>query len=306
MSLEGCIDMYCEATGKFEARPLSELVLNRTPYPQRGWCVAEVQWMNTKDEVFGCSPMPPAVFQERVARGEQGLADGLPLKFTHRSDAKLVSRMQEEVFLQHARRRKRLEACSLPQHEVSILALALPHFVNLVELIIRSPARGFNFGRSIVELAHGLERLRPQKLERLKVEGDGIGDAGAAALAAAFASCKKLYDIDVASDNIGDAGAESLAAAVPQCNGLLWIRIGSDNIGDAGAASLAAAALKCKELMSFELFKCHMIGDAGVAALAAASLAAPWVTFFLGQHISQLADRLPHKWSDRTSERGSD
>ena len=28
--------MYCEATGKFEARPLSELVLNSTPYSQSG------------------------------------------------------------------------------------------------------------------------------------------------------------------------------------------------------------------------------------------------------------------------------
>jgi len=300
-SLEGFIDMYCEATGKFEARPLSELVLNSTPYPQRGWCVAEVQWMSTKDVVFGCSPMPPAVFQERVARGEQGLADGLPLKFTHRSDAKLVSQLQEEVFLQHARQRKRLEACSLPQHEVSILATALPHFVNLQELVIGSPAGGFNFGHSILELARSLERLRPEKLGRLKVEGDGIEDAGAAALAAAIASCMELYSIDVASDNIGDVGAEALAAAVLQCKGLMWIRIGSDNIGDAGAASLAAATLKCRELRSFELFKCHMIGDAGVAALAAASLAAPsWCKFVLGQHISQLADRLPHKWGERT------
>ena len=48
--------------------------------------------MSTKDEVFGCSPMPRAVCQERVARG-----DNLPLKFTHRSDAKLVSQLQEEV-----------------------------------------------------------------------------------------------------------------------------------------------------------------------------------------------------------------
>ena len=107
--------------------------------------------------------MPPAVFQERVARGEQGLADGLPLKFTHRSDAKLVSQLQEGSLPPACQASQKTEACSLPQHEVSILAAALPHFVNLEELVIGSPAKGFNFGHSILELARSLERLRPEK-----------------------------------------------------------------------------------------------------------------------------------------------
>ena len=64
-------------------------------------------------EVFGCSPMPRAVCQERVAPGEQGLAHGFSLKFTRRSDAKLVSQLQEEVFLQHARQGKGRIARSL-------------------------------------------------------------------------------------------------------------------------------------------------------------------------------------------------
>ncbi|CAE7754415.1 unnamed protein product, partial [Symbiodinium microadriaticum] len=115
--------------------------------------------------------------QERVARG-----DNLPLKFTHRSDAKLVSQLQEEV--------------------------------------LRS-----------------------------------------------WGTCQRR-----------------------EWKGLRWMRIGSDNIGDVGAASLAAAVLECKKLTEFQLHKCHMIGDAGVAALAAASLAAPWVEFRMGQHVSQLAD----------------
>ncbi|CAE7821473.1 LZTR1 [Symbiodinium sp. CCMP2592] len=269
-SLEGSIDMYCEATGKFEARPLSDLVLNSTPYSERGWCVAEVQWMSTKDEVFGCSPMPPAVFQERVARGEQGLANGLRLKFTHRSDAKLVSRLQEDVFLQHARQRKRLDAMSLPQCEVSILAAALPHFVNLELLTISSDEE--DFGHSILELAHGLERLCPQKLRVLQVMGDGITDADAAALATAAISCKELSKLGIQSDIIGDAGAEALAAAV----------------------------LDCEKLTEFALDGCYRIADTGVAALAAASFAAPRVKFAMGGHVSQLANRLHHKWGNRT------
>ncbi|CAE7380814.1 LZTR1 [Symbiodinium sp. CCMP2456] len=268
-SLEGSIDMYCEATGKFEARPRSELVLNSTPYSQRGWCVAEVQWMSTQDTVYGCSPMPPAVFQERVARGEQGLADGLHLKFTHRSDAKLVSQLQEDVFLQHARQREVLTAHALPQHEVSILATALPHFVNLERLNILSYGEGFTFGHSILELACSLERLRPQKLWHLQVAGDGIGNAGAAALATAAISCKKLSVLAIRSDTIGDAGAEALGGAV----------------------------LECKKLTKFALGGCFMIGDTGIAALAAASLAAPCIEFAMDGHVSQLADG--HRWGNR-------
>eukprot|EP00439_Symbiodinium_sp_Y106_P069775 s2619_g12.t1 len=165
-SLDGSTHMYCDATGRFEARPLSKSVLNSTPYSQRGWCVAEVQWVSTKDEVFGCSPMPPAVFQERVARGEQGLADGLPLKFTHRSDAKLVSQLQEAVFLQHARLRKRLKHDHLPRASTSGIAFWNWHVASNV-FVLRSQSR-------------------------LCIACDNIGDAVAESLAAAVLECKKL------------------------------------------------------------------------------------------------------------------
>ncbi|CAE6961153.1 NLRC3 [Symbiodinium natans] len=270
-TMSGSIGMYCEATGKFEERPRSELVLNSTPYGQRGWCIAEVQWMSTKDRLYGYAPMAPEDFQERVRRGEQALADGLVLVFTHRSDAGLVSQLQEEVFLQQARQRRRLAAYSLPQREMAILATALPHLVNLESLEVRKPPEGFTFGPSIFDLARGLQRLRPEKLMSLWVEGDGIGDEGAAALASAMASCKALAEVEVASDDIGDAGAEALAAAV----------------------------VACKALRRFELRKCYRIGEAGVRALAAASKAAPQVVFKIGQHVSRLADSLHHEWGTR-------
>ena len=100
------IDIYCNDTGKFEARPFSELVLNNTPYFQRGWCVAEVQWASTKVHLSHFAPMSPATFQERVRQGEVGSSDALVLTFTHRSDSELVEQLQEEVFELQATGRK--------------------------------------------------------------------------------------------------------------------------------------------------------------------------------------------------------
>ena len=91
------IDIFCERTGRFEPRPFKELVFNDTPYHQRGWCIAETQWMSTKSVVWGLSPMSPGIFQERVAQGHRQHPDGLVLKFTHRSDAELVTQLQAKA-----------------------------------------------------------------------------------------------------------------------------------------------------------------------------------------------------------------
>ena len=58
--------------------------------------------------------------------------------------------------------------------------------------LVNSP---HSFGDSVVELARGLECLRPEKLVELEVTGDGIEDAGATAFAAAIVNCEKLSEI---------------------------------------------------------------------------------------------------------------
>ena len=128
---EKCIEIYCESTNKVELRPFAELVLNRVPYSQRGWCIAEVQWMSTKESIFGYAPMTPARFRERVKRGLDGAQDGLVLRFTHRDDLNIVVRLQEAVFLKHCQQRTKLYAFDLPLQEVEVLAETLPSFVNL-------------------------------------------------------------------------------------------------------------------------------------------------------------------------------
>ncbi|CAE7633447.1 unnamed protein product [Symbiodinium sp. CCMP2592] len=125
------IEIYCESTNKVELRPFAELVLNRVPYAQRGWCIAEVQWMSTKESIHRYAPMTPAMFRERVKRGLEGEQDGLVLMFTHRDDMNIVVRLQEAVFLKHSQQRTKLCAFDLPLKEVEVLAETLPSFVNL-------------------------------------------------------------------------------------------------------------------------------------------------------------------------------
>ncbi|OLQ12867.1 hypothetical protein AK812_SmicGene3197 [Symbiodinium microadriaticum] len=110
--MSNCIEIYCSRT-------------------KSSWCVAEVQWMSTKDSIFGYAPLTPAAFQERVKRGLEDKEDGLVLKFTHRDDLEIVMRLQEMVFLQHSQQRKRLEAYYLPLNELQVLAETLPSFANL-------------------------------------------------------------------------------------------------------------------------------------------------------------------------------
>eukprot|EP00439_Symbiodinium_sp_Y106_P037079 s2862_g4.t1 len=125
------IEIYCETMDKVELRPFAELVLNRVPYAQRGWCIAEVQWMSTKENIYGYAPMTPTMFQERIKRGLEGKEDGLVLKFTHRDDLEAVVKLQETVFVRHCQKRKKLQAHDLPLQELQVLAETLPSLVNL-------------------------------------------------------------------------------------------------------------------------------------------------------------------------------
>ncbi|KAK3279471.1 hypothetical protein CYMTET_12646, partial [Cymbomonas tetramitiformis] len=67
----------------------------------------------------------------------------------------------------------------------------------------------------------GLVQRLSSKAESVSfdVQGNGVGDAGAEALAAALrdAHCK-LHTLDIAWNAVGAAGAESLAAALRDAN----------------------------------------------------------------------------------------
>ena len=176
------IEVYCEATGKVEPRPFTELLLNSIPYSQRGWCIAEVQWMTTKDNIADYAPMTPAMFQDRVKRGRDDPSDpgGLVLIFTHRNDAEAVMILQEKVFLQHVQERFRLRARWLPCEQVRVLATTLASLSKLRHLELWYPRRQ---GETHEEMVFNRQAIAT--------------DTACAELAAAIPKCKTLKLIRV-------------------------------------------------------------------------------------------------------------
>ena len=156
----GSIEIFCETTNKVEPRPYTDLVLNRVPYPQRGWCVAEVQWMNTRATCYSYAPMLPAIFQEQAKRGMQGASDGLVLTFTHRDDGHAVVQLQEKVFLQQFQQRQELLVFGLPLDEVLVLAQTLPSLVNLESLHVSFQVREKDVNVCVAVLAESVSKCK--------------------------------------------------------------------------------------------------------------------------------------------------
>ena len=138
------VNVFHAGSGEVKALRLQELVHNRTPYEERGWCMAEQEWSATRtnttqyqcidaggrnfseeehdDEALsGKVPTTPEDFKARMERAA----------FTHRSDADSVVRLQENLFNAKVRGCVELALEGLPPNEINALANALPHYGNL-------------------------------------------------------------------------------------------------------------------------------------------------------------------------------
>ena len=108
--LEREIEVYAEASGRAEPVPIRSLTKNSTPYLQRGWCRAELEWSSCRSDsrrnqridakaAGGLSswdgsnlvepkkanvPQTPDLFKSQIQ----------DLKFTHRSDLEPVLQLQ--------------------------------------------------------------------------------------------------------------------------------------------------------------------------------------------------------------------
>jgi len=95
----------------------------------------------------------------------------------------------------------------------------------------------------LLKAAGVIDRLAdcPQlgRVAALHLTGNGIGDAGAAALAAS-PHLAGLTTLRLGSNNIGDYGAELLAAS-PHLAGLRALNLSHNDIGDDGARALVAS-----------------------------------------------------------------
>ncbi|CAE7207215.1 NLRC3, partial [Symbiodinium necroappetens] len=247
------VPVFHEVSGAVQQLPLKDLVENRVPYADRGWCRGEVQWSCARnrtaqhqridpgdhlgtDELKGRVPMSPAVF-------EQLMADA---RFTHRSDKEAVSQLQAKIF------HDKVSACdeavleNLPAEEVRPLAESLKFY----------------------------KRLRALKL--IKVF---IGKEEAKALGEALASLKTLEDIhiELAEGSDGSAVAEALAEALKRNSSLTTIDLSFSAIGDAGAKALTEALKQNSSLTTIDLSENFIIdGGTKAAVLSRPSLAFMW------------------------------
>jgi len=130
----------------------------------------------------------------------------------------------------------------------------LPDSVDQWGQYLQDKPRIYQLKKPVEALAERLGQLT--QLTSLHLEGNEIGDAGAASLAA----LTQLTSLDLGGNKIGAAGAAALADLTQLTSLNLW----DNQIGDAGAAALAALT----QLTSLNLGR-NKIGDAGAAALAA-------------------------------------
>ena len=78
-------------------------------------------------------------------------------------------------------------------------------------------------------------------LERLWLDQSGIGEQGAAAIAAASARLTNVCDLNLEYNFLGDSGSRALAQAPFQW--LSWLRLRENNIGEEGKAALDTAMI---------------------------------------------------------------
>lgn len=107
----------------------------------------------------------------------------------------------------------------------------------------------------------------------LNLDSNGIGDAGATALADGLAVNTSLVDLVAWDNSIGDVGATALAAALATNSSLRVLSLARNAVGPAGGAALGTALGTNRGLRAVYLMgmtrKGGGMGDTGAAAWAA-------------------------------------
>jgi len=91
------------------------------------------------------------------------------------------------------------------------------------------------------------DRLEESTLDTLKLESNGIGDAGAKALCTALERCKTLQVLEIRRNSVTDEGAKLLAHALERNQTLRHLDLFDNSITDVGAGALLVAVRKTKQ-----------------------------------------------------------
>ncbi len=109
-------------------------------------------------------------------------------------------------------------------------------------------------------------------LVSLHLDGNKLGDTGAAVVAEALKKNATLTYLNMSDASIGDAGALALADALKQNSALKMLILNFNEFGDAGAAALAEALKANRTLENLDVIG-NVIGTGAKAALKSAAAA---------------------------------
>ena len=236
-----CPDPNEPCTGSVQLIPVWALMRNDTPYSQRGWCQAELQWSCMRSDSSrliildahtpnqaSMAPMPPEVFEQLVGNGS--------LKFTHRNDMEAVLQLQRSIFHTKALATQCLVLARLPFEQVLRLTSALHHYTSLKELSVRQSQFSTAAAEKLVE---GLELV--PCVEIIDLQANDINDEVAIPLAKLLIVCRNIKTLNLSLNCIGDDGAVAIAEALGrgECCYLQAVLLESNQIGCRGSCAFA-------------------------------------------------------------------
>ena len=130
------------------------------------------------------------------------------------------------------------------------LAVALK-YAHAAEATTQADTLGLSSNRlTAAALPPLVEAIAAGAMPELKVlsltSNDGLGDEGAAVLAAALSEGRlpKLEDLDLTRTGMGDAGATALARSLGGAPALETLTVGENDFGEAAKEELKAACAK--------------------------------------------------------------
>ena len=150
---------------------------------------------------------------------------------------------------------------------MSLATLALPAFCSSLVL------DGHNMsGPSMVALANALQQ-HPGTFSALTLRDAHAGDAEVEILAAALAKLPKLESINLEGNGIGDAGASAIARAIAaedSNTSLRYLILENNSIGNEGARALASALASPSVQLEIVFLQQNLITDEGAGLLVKA------------------------------------
>ena len=171
------------------ALPLRDLMHNRRPYEERGWCMAETEWSSTRsassqNQRIGSEPLEVEDFRAKVPMSPEVFEKQmLRAAFTWRDDCQMVVALQHRIFHEKVTACREVVLENLPEHEVEELLKVFPHYQQLEAFRLRGFEASPVQAKALVELLLSSRATEVELRQGILAEA-ATGEALAKAMAA--------------------------------------------------------------------------------------------------------------------------